>query len=335
MGRRPDEHCRNDGAAARQATGDALLEDMRLRDNDNPVPLPISFLATLAPYFCDLPENQLRSLQLTPELVAELTDAEPGLESIRRSREELREMTSIYIDVPAGTVVLGEAVDLRAIFIEPWVLDRDEPLADGTETESLLSFCAVLTPRGRYGWRHIIWRLDDHGAAKADNYTDIPEMDGMPPFDELLEVAGVTEADLLDDLERLAFLVLDRSRNRAAAPVRAIPHMPADHPRRRPRHGHNVAKRFSLFKVDRLMPVPRERNHNARDPGEDAPRWQLGRRISVKGYHRWQRVGKRSEGRVQRIWVREHRKGPLDGLPLHLLTRPMPVSRRDDVIPGR
>jgi hypothetical protein len=332
--------------AGREATLEALAEDSRRRDNGQDIPLPVAFLATLAPYFSTLPVGQIKSFQVTSEFIAELADAEPTLESVRQSRADLRGITSAYVDVPAGAVVLGDAVDLRAIFVEPWALDLYEPLPDGTTEVELLSLCAVVAPRGQYGWRHVMW-LDDRSVVVADNHRP-DELDeewarGMPPFDELLEQAGVSRTEFLDDVERLVFLVLDRSRNQLAAHAEPIPFMPVDHPRRRPGHGDQIGKRFSLFKVQRLTPrtrinvIPPPEGHNE-DPPADALRqfrpWRLGRRITVSGHWRNQPVGKRGQGQFRKIWINEHRKGPFDGLPLHPMARLVPEAPDREALDG-
>jgi hypothetical protein len=337
-GRQPDEYCRSDGLAGREATIKAFAEKSRRRDNGEGIPLPVAFLATLAPYFQALPDRQIKAFQLTPEFIAELEDAEPNLESVQQSRADLRGITSAYVDVPAGAVMLGDAVDLRAIFIETWTPGLYKPLPDGTTKVELLCFCAVVAPHGQYGWRHVLW-LDDRSVIVADNHRpdDLDEewARDMPLFDQLLEQAGVSQAQFLDDIERLVFLVLDRSRTHLAANVEPIPFMPLDHPRRRPGHGDAVGKRFSLFKVKRLTPrarinpVPPLEGHNE-DPAADAERqfrpWRLGRRIVVSGHWRNQPVGKRGEGQIRRIWIDEHQKGPFDGLPLHPMARLVPVG---------
>ena len=334
QGRWPDKYCRSDGLAGREATVEALAEAHRRRDNGEDTPLPVAFLAILAPYFQALPDWQIKAFQLTPEFSAELADAEPTFESVRQSRADLRAITSAYVDLPAGAVILGDAVDLRAIFIEPWMLDLHESLPDGTTEVELLSFCAVVAPRGQYGWRHVVW-LDDRSVIVADNHRP-DELDeewarDMPTFDELLEQAGVSMVRFLDDIERLVFLVLDRSRIHLAANAEPIPFMPLDHPRRRPGHGNAVAERFSLFKVKRLTPgarinaIPPLEGDND-EPPADAKRqpWRLGRRITISGHWRNQPVGKRGEGQTRRIWINEHKKGPFEGLPLHPMARLVP-----------
>jgi hypothetical protein len=230
---------------------------------------------------------------------------------------------SIYLDIPAGTIAVGSSAELRAIFIEPWAIDLHEPEPNGEVEERVLRFCVVITPRGEFGWRHLLWQ-DDRTICVADN-VPVANANGRatPTFDEILRGADLAVERLQDDVERLAYVALERARKMelivqepgardAHLNAEDIPFLRADHPRRAPGRAHETHDRFSLFHVRRLVartPVAMREATIERQP------WQLGRRITVKAHWRQQPVGPRGSGKRQRIWIAEHHKGPVAGLP--------------------
>jgi hypothetical protein len=320
IGRPADQYCRHDGLAAREFVFEACREATHHEELHEDVPLRIVLLSIFAPFFMAAdPQPFVRSFQLTANLADEVADVIPTSVSVTETRALMsREQTTIYIDVPSGVIGVGPAAELRAIFIEPCVIDLYEPGPNGETEEAVLRFCAIVTPRGRIGCRHVIWQ-DDRSVVVADNFRF---QDGsavecaMPTFDECLKQAGLATERFLDEVERVAYLTLERARNPDLAVVDRVPFLPADHPRRAPGRDGEVRKMFSLFKVERL-------NRRARpitDPQlNDIPRrqWQLGRRITVRAFWRQQPVGPRGQGLRRLTLVREHQKGPVGGLPIH------------------
>ena len=320
IGRPADQYCRHDGVAAREVVFDAYREATQRGELHEDVPLPVAFLSTFAPFFVAADQQPLvRSFQLAANLADEMADVIPTPESVAETRALIyNEQTTVYIDIPSGAIGLGEAAELRAIFIEPWAIDLYEPGPNGEREDRVLRFCAIITPRRRYGWRHVIWQ-DDRSAVVADN---VRIQDGsaderaMPTFDEFLEQANIPTERFLDEVERVAYLTLERARNPEIAVVEDIPFLPADHPRRAPGRDGEVREEFSLFKIQRL-------NRRARPMGDPQPndiqrrQWHLGRRITVRPFWRRQPVGPRGLGRRRWTLVREHQKGPVNGLPIH------------------
>lgn len=326
-GRPADQYCRHDGVAARELVFDALREATGREELHEDVPLSIAFLSTFAPFFAAADQQPLvRSFQLAANLADEMADVVPTPESVAETRALIyNEQTTIYIDIPSGVIDLGQAAELRAIFIEPWVIDLYEPGPNGEREERVLRYCAVVTPHRRFVWRYIIW-LDDRSEVVADN---VRIQDGsaderaMPTFDEFLEQANLPTERFLDEVERVAYLTLERARNPELAVVEHVPFLPADHPRRAPGRDGEVREEFSLFKIKRL-------NRRARPMADPQPNdiqrrpWQLGRRITVQAHWRRQPVGPRGLGRRRWTLVKEHQKGPVDGLPIHPMQQVAP-----------
>jgi hypothetical protein len=320
-----DQHCLRDGLAAREDAFDAFRS---YEEAGEGIPLPLAFTSMFANFFImdeDAPLS--RSFQLSADLAAEMVNVVPTPESVARTRALIGQEESIYIDIPTGTIAVGPFAELRAIFIEPWEIDLYEPNSNGDMEERVLRFCVVVTPRGKFGSRHLLWQDDrtqcaaENGRWPAENAEEL----AMPTFDEILLQAGLSVDQLQDDVERLAYVALERARElelsardrehgaqEGGLNERDVPFLSVDHSRRAPGRAGEVRDRFSLFHVRRLVaraPVDVREGTVLRQP------WQLGRRVTVKGHWKRQPVGPRGSHTRRRIWIAEHQKGPVDGLP--------------------
>lgn len=324
-----DQYCLRDGLAAREDAFDAFREATRFEEAGEGIPLPLAFTSMFANFFImdeDAPLS--RSFQLSADLAAEMVNVIPTPESVARTRALIGQEESIYIDIPTGTIAVGPFAELRAIFIEPWAIDLYKPNSHGEMEERVLRFCVVVTPRGKFGSRHLLWQ-DDRSQSAADNLrwpAENAEERAMPTFDEILLQADLSVDQLQDDVERLAYVALERAREMELSArdrahgaqegglnEREVPFLPVDHPRRAPGRAGEVRDRFSLFHVRRLVAVraPAE----VREGTIERQAWQLGRRVTVKGHWRRQPVGPRESRERRQIWIAEHQKGPVTGLP--------------------
>jgi hypothetical protein len=324
----PDQYCLRDGLAAREDAFDAFREATRLEEAGEGIPLHLAFTSIFAKFFImdkDVPLS--RSFLVTPELAAEMVNVIPTPESVAQTRALIGYEETIYIDIPTGTIAVGPFAELRAIFIEPWAIDLHEPGPNGEVEERVLRFCIVVAPRGQFGLRHLLWQ-DDRTNCVADN-VPLPAGNAneraTPTFDEILRGADLPVEQLQDDVERLAYVALARAREMellarerehgaqdGGPDYEEIPFLPADHPRRAPGRAGEVRDRFSLFHVRRLAArAPAA----VREVAIERQPWQLGRRVTVKAHWRQQPVGPRGSGNRRRIWIAEHQKGPVAGLP--------------------
>jgi hypothetical protein len=325
VGRVADQYCRHDGLAAREAALDTFREALRREELGEDVPLGIAFVAMFAQYFIvDNGVPLVRAYQLSAELADEIEASVPTPESVADTRAQIGEGQSFFIDIPSGVIGVGQAAELRAIFIEPWIIDLYEPGPNGETEERVLRYCAVVTPRGQYGWRHMIWN-DDRSACVTDNvriHDGTAVERGMPTFNEFLRQANLPVERLQDEVERIAYVTLEWARNPQRAGAEYMPQLPANHPRRAPGRDAEVRDRFSLFKIQRLIRraprIAQQPDDNQRQP------WQLGRRITVRAHWRRQPVGPRGGDRRRWTLIREHHKGPVDGLPIHPMRRVAP-----------
>jgi hypothetical protein len=263
---------------------------------------------------------------VTAELAAEIADIVPTPDSVAQTRALIGYEETIYIDIPTGTIAVGPFAELRAIFIEPWAIDLNETGPNGETEERVLRFCAVVTPRGKFGSRHLQWQDDGTNYAADNVRLRIAGAESeMPTFDELLVQANLPVERLQEDVERLAYVALERARemdilageregNGQDGRINElqVPFLPVDHLRRAPGRAGEVRDRFSLFHVRRL--VVRARAATGAAAIERQP-WQLGRRVTVKAHWRRQPIGPRGSGQTRRTWIGEHHKGPLAGLP--------------------
>ncbi|WP_063995574.1 hypothetical protein [Bradyrhizobium sp.] len=229
------EYCRSDGLAAREAALEALGASLSFQGQEA-VPLPIAFVSMFAPFFVR-PEGEsiVRAYQVTSELAEILEEVELTPASVSSTREVVGPGWATYIDVPSGVIPIGRAAELRAIFVQPPVAERETP-DRGQQPQQPLFYCAVIAPRGEYGWRYALW-ADDHSEFLVDNVRrewGSPVEAAMPTFDEFLEQADWTKERFQEEAERLAYLVLEHTRDPEQAIAEDLPHMAANHERRIP-----------------------------------------------------------------------------------------------------
>jgi hypothetical protein len=315
FGRPRDDFCRSDGLAAREAAFDALAARLSFQERHEDIPMPIAFMSMLAPFFAPPQEPAVvRAFQMTDEGADLLEDLELAPESVAHTREMIGPDWATYIDVPSGVIKLSNEAELRAIFVQPTTMEVQIPAEGAQLPKEVLTYCAIVTPSGRYGWRYALW-TDDRSQFIADNTRrerGSHDEVNMPTFDEFLVQAGWSIERLQDEVERITYLVLEHARDLNLARTEDVPHLRADHERRIPGRGDDVARRFSLFRIKRVR--PRRRPHVNPQQQGGRPPWRLERRITVMAHRRSVRVPGTNEWRW--ISVREHQKGPADGLPL-------------------
>jgi hypothetical protein len=330
-GKQSDEFCKSDGLAAREATLDALNAESNFVGKDHAVPLPVAFLSALAPFFCAPSMHPVvRAFQVTPELVHQLErDIVVGAEATSDTRRMLEPSWRTYIDIPPGLIQVGDLSELRAVFAQPARIIPEPTVREGEQDAEVLMYCAVVAPRGRYGWRHAMW-TDDRSQFVCDNYHHEglePEVAAMPTFAEILSRANMPAEQFQDIVEWLAHAVANHAQDLARARVEILPHLPAESDRRIRGRGGDVADRFSLFRVERVVPRTRDQGAQAALGGkapavEDSDQrrtWRLDHRIIVRAHERNQPFGPRGSGQRRVVLIAQHEKGPVDGPPLHPL----------------
>ncbi len=331
-GKQSDALCNNDGLAARDATYRAHLARESLYAEGSEVPLTIVFQSLFAPFFYPTGTRPaVRAYQVTRELVREIRNIAreavviydtPTAEATSLTRALVNLTLATYIDIPSGLIELGDLSELRAIFLEPIkILDKltDDLFSIDYDT---LRYCAVVTPRGQYGWRHAIW-TDDRSQFDCDQLPGLrPEEAVMPPFSEILQLARISEEHFQNIIEWLTHTVLAHAENPEMARFEFVPQLRIDSGRRTHGRGGDVAERFSMFRIKRLSPARRIEEHRAARgeiAGEDRA-WRLGYRITVRTHERQQRCGP-GLGETKRVTIAQYEKGPVGGLPLHRLER--------------
>jgi hypothetical protein len=252
---------------------------------------------------------------LSDDVVDALSGATISQEIRQRGRAEALRRRLTYLDLPDRSLMIGEGMQVRALFIG----------GDRTQSGEQVNFTAILTPPGRNTWRRVGW-TEDRSMIINDNRpggdlryplvcTPEPGNDFTEPLEQAAERAGVVLQDVLEDIEAFALLALTymgtAEEGRGHEPWPAVPHIPLDHPRRRGRNAQQVAKKFSFFKAHRIGAVPEGLRRPAdRNQGQGRT---LGRRTEVRGHFRLQPHGPR--GSLRRLqWIAPHMRGPRDGI---------------------
>jgi hypothetical protein len=317
-GRELDSDCKSDGLAARRATSDAINDrnhyEKVLRTD---CPHVIKFMSQLGWFLEEpSPSSPVRALQISEELADRLEDCEMLEAAMAFTRAVVDADVITYIDIPSGVVRLNDSVDLRAIFVEPVVMNDPTKALDDEEEELALSYCVVLAPAGKYGFRYAMW-TDDRSQFVSDDYQhDDVEHENAPTFDVLRERTTWSQERFQDEVERLVRVTLRAASEDASIARERLPYMAPDNQRRRPGRGRQVAQRFSLFRIERLTVNRAEASEN-HCSGRNS--WRLNVRILVRSHQRTFRDKKSGDIRI--VDVKSYMKGPQDARPLHRLHR--------------
>jgi len=321
-----DEACRNDGAAAGALTFVANVKCVEYERCGQDPPSDLFQLSFLAPYFWtpDEVESPVAAFQLGKGMLDEFPNFEPSDNSVQQSRQLILNSLSTYIDIPPGMFPLGDIAEIRAIFLEPWILDLDKPKPNGMEAIKFFRICAVVGRKEDRQYRFTTW-TDDYCNLDITNQRPIPNAvvrfePERPTFDDLIDGAGLTIDQFRNWVEGLVLFTLEKSRNQAWRKEGEIPIMAAGNKRRERGHDVTVRDRFSLFRVQRLAPqAPAHDNRQNQD--RQYPKWTLDRRIMVREHWRLQPFGPRDNRQTKYIPIRAHQRGPHNGLPLHPLVK--------------
>jgi hypothetical protein len=279
-----------------------------------------------------------RQLPTAAVLSADTVDALSGAtiprEIRQRGRAEALRRGLTYLDIPDRSLMIGESMQVRALFIGG---DRDH---NGEQ----VNFTAVLTPPGRNNWRRIGWTEDrriiinDNRANGSLRYPLVcspePGNDFAEPLEKAAERAGVVLRDVVEDLEAFALLALTymgtAEEGEPHRPWPMVRYLPLDDPRRRGRNAQQVAKKFSFFKARKVGAVPGSFERST-DKTQEQGR-KLGRRTEVRGHFRLQPHG--PGGSLRRLkWIAPHMRGPRDGilstnlLRLEAVNQPEPLNQ--------
>jgi hypothetical protein len=189
----------------------------------------------------------VRALQISKEVADRLEDIEISDAAMAFTRTAVDADVISYIDVPSGVVRLNGSVDIRAIFLEPVVMNNPAHMLDDDEEELALAYCVVLAPAEQYGFRYAMW-TDDRSQFVSDEYQHHDtEHENAPTFDDLRGRTGWSQERFQDEVERLTHVTIRAASEDAAIARERLPYMAPDNQRRRPGRGVEIAQRFSLF----------------------------------------------------------------------------------------
>jgi len=251
-----DASCRNDWLAARETTLDALQARMALDAKGDDIPSPVAFLALLAPFFAEPSISRfVCAYQVTLGLLDRLQHVALNAKATALTRAMFTDPTwAVYIDVPSGLLKVGEVSELRAVFVQPLTFSKRPLVGESRPEDKVLMYCAVVAPKGRYGWRYGMW-TDDRSQFVCNNVQLEglrPEEAAIPTFDEILRRANMSAAQFQDIVECMTNVVVQHTDVKAMARIELLPYLAGDSRRRTRGLGGDVSSRFSLFKVKRL-----------------------------------------------------------------------------------
>ena len=316
-GKSRDAYCASDGLAAREATLGARQKWIEYNEMGLECPAVIAALSMYSWFLApSQPGLTVRAYQLTNAVADLLEETELTQVSVQFTREAVDLDIATYIDLPPGTLVLGSEAELRAIFIQPLTIKYLLP-DGGNNEQDVLCYSAIVAPKGKIGFRFAIW-TDDRSQFVGDEYRHLekPEAD-MPTLSEFLSKAEWSSQRFQDEVERLTYLTLEHARQPNLAENEMLPHLAADSDRRRHGRGGDVARRFSLFRVERLT-ISRNLTRISSPLAQRKP-WRLGRRIDVKPH--WRRVRIAGTNNFRAVAVCGYKKGPENGLTVHPIMR--------------
>ncbi|MPR07822.1 hypothetical protein [Microvirga tunisiensis] len=225
-----------------------------------------------------------------------------------------------YLDIPTQPLDIGNGAQLRSLFI----------LTDRARDHERLLYTAILIIPGQTNWRRVQWYsggsdiLPDDLAAADQAYMEVLSVPGASthtePLLDVVERSGRNLRDMLVDIESFALLALTyMSLHEVEAPWPTLPYAHLDDPRRCGRKAKQAAKKFSLFRAQRVSAAPGTiRRSMDRDCGSER---KLGRRTEVRGHFRLQAYGSQYSQR-RLLWIAPHMRGPLDGILSTALVRP-------------
>jgi hypothetical protein len=287
-------------------------------------PPRIDHLAYLELYFRPPRKGtpNIQAFQIGGRLLVGFDEFERTAALVEEFRKNLSGALSTYVDIPPGVVLVGDAAEVRAIFLRPAWIDTVEPKTGVPFSRQIFSICVVLALRGTRQYRFSDWVFDN---VEITNRRPVESLElenqiERPTFAEMLASADRSMDDLKVGVETIAMYVLDRSKNKIMAVAHPIPYLAADHDNRTRGRNAKTAKQYSLFRIQQLTPTAAAEQINGRI-GNQGGTWRLTRRILVKEHKRNQPYGPKKDGATKEILIRAHPRGPEDALPLHPMVR--------------
>ena len=271
------------------------------------------FVTSLLPFFrrADDPadgvsDRECRAVRLTAELLEDLSKARAPDAVTDLWRGELDK--AWYLDFPHRGLLLGEGLQLRALF------------AGEIPHEGAWAVAILTAPGSDRNVSRIAWRIGSGGGWHR-NEPDVRVLgarvseQGDASLDDLLVFGEVPpfDADYFREAVEslLALTILYATTRDTAAPGEMLPRITPEALSANPRKAAQKAKKFSLFAIRHLASPP-DRFGRVRVAGRRWAGWRLDVRQEVRGFFRMQAHGPRhSLRRLQ--WIDGYERGPGDG----------------------
>ncbi|WP_457090601.1 hypothetical protein [Microvirga sp. P5_D2] len=275
----------------------------------------ILWQTTIARFVLPLDSQPPTAAVLSANVVNALSGATISREIRQRGRAEALRRKLTYLDLPDRSLMIGEGMQVRALFIG----------GDRNQNGEQVNFTAILTPPGQNNWRRIGW-TEDKRIIINDNRMNgsliyplvcspEPGNDFTEPVEQAAVRAGVVINDVLEDIESFGLLALtymgtaEEVKDQKPWPI--VSYAPLDDARRRGRNAQEVAKKFSFFKAYKIGATSGSFERPV-DTAQGQGR-KLGRRTEVRGHFRLQPHG--PGGTLRRLrWISPHIRGPRDGI---------------------
>jgi len=232
-------------------------------------------------------------IALTRETAGMLAGARTGPAIAQAFSEILAARRVLYLDIASGGLVVGERLQVRAL------------IAAVSSPSEKPTLTAVLTPRGSERGCRVTCLL---GARHPRERLWSAERAAFDP-EEALQGSGVDLDAVLQAAEDLLALAVVHAETTSETGGE-LPYAPPGDPRRQGRRGQKKAKKWSLFRVQRLAPPRDRRGH--RMPGGAGGGTDLTVRQTVQGHFKLQPCGPGHQRR-RLIYVHSYERGPADG----------------------
>ncbi|MEN3145298.1 hypothetical protein ABDF71_25230 [Ochrobactrum sp. WV_118_8] len=291
------------------------------------------FQARLLPFFNQ--DSKPLALQLSKETVAALAAADASQDIRDHSFGILDDHKCVYIDIPHKDYRLRDRLSLRAILVDVGgirieTLASDDPGTYDTvvndqgfvmrhrKPDDKVVFTAIFRDHRNNSYPRLSWVEGNdffmgRGIKQLGIALSAPEV--------MLTNADMLTKRIMTDIESLFWLSLafmESEEQHGGVEYQQLPHLAYDHVRRQGRKAGQVAKKFSLFRVKKIIggrDLGREIENNGECGTSGLP--VIGRRRhEVRGHFRLQRYGKGHK--LSRLrWINSFERGTVEDLPLH------------------
>jgi hypothetical protein len=243
-------------------------------------------------------------------LVQQFVGATASPEVIRHAQEFIASRPVIYVDVADRALRIGNEHHLKALVIShvaELASFAPRPKGGSVEQSPALRFFASFGRIGEFADNRIGWYAG--GGASNDFF--------CWAIENLRNVSDLYIKSILAEIEQFAWLTMAYAAIAAPAARRAIPQIDSEERLREDRATRRNARRFSLFKIERLSEPADGFGSGA--GGKSKEEWQLGRRIGVRGHYKMQPYGPEKRWR-KLIFVKRHMRGLVTAPPLHTMS---------------